>query len=169
MMKRVESVQKEQEFQARHEALEQELQRGSAGGRPSTSPRGPKPPRQLEYPACPGHVTYRGNQDTRQVADFMMDWEQLALYVKEEYKVSHFLTCLTEAVRSNLTTALRSRTYNNGQGYSTATQARLPEIIEYLKKTYDKPDHLYKSLVKWRDLRQQHGQSLEDFLRTRDQ
>lgn len=172
---RLEQAQKEQEAAARHDELEQHLRRqqeASGGavnsGRAAHQNREARAPRALEYPTVPDNLIFKGSSDRRQSTDFIQDWEQLTLYVKEEFKIPHLLTALSHNVRLNLQAALRSHRYNNGQGYRSPTEATQAEIAAWLKLTYDQPDHTYRSIIRFKNLKMRNEQTLDDFLRERD-
>ena len=174
---RMEAVAREQQNSFNQRRLEDELQRqneisGSAagGGRREHSPRDrpPKIPRALEFPAVPAAIVFKGTTDYRTVEDFKADWEQNALYVTDDFKCAHLLTALSDAVRNNLTAALKTTQFNDGAGYQQPQTAPTATILKWLAETYDKPDHLYRSIQRFHALKQRPDQSLEDFLRARD-
>ena len=177
LQERMDAVQTEQQQLSRHRELEAALQRqNEISGRPAggerrdSSPRDrpSKIPRTLEFPTVPSHTMFKGTTDTRQVSDFMADWQACSLYVAEEYKVAHLLTAISDAVRNNLAAALRTSKYNGGLGFLQPQLATVEVIRTWMEETYNRPDHLYRSICRWRDMRMRNDQSLEDFLRARD-
>ena len=123
---RMDAVAREQQNSFDQRRLEEQLQRqnevsGSAagGGRRDFSPRErtPKIPRALEFPAVPAAIVFKGTTDYRTVEDFKADWEQNALYVTDDFKCAHLLTALSDAVRNNLTAALKTTQFNDRAGY----------------------------------------------------
>ena len=177
LQEQMDAVQTEQQQLSRHQELEAALQRqNEISGRPAGGERRDSSPRDqpskilrtLEFLTVPSHTMFKGTTDTRQVSDFMADWQACSLYVAEEYKVAHLLTAISDAVRNNLAAALRTSKYNSSLGFLQPQLATVEVIRTWMEETYNRPNHLYRSICRWRDMRMRNDQSLEDFLRARD-
>ena len=180
LAKRIEEEARNERERALREQLEEHLrrqadisggearERAGQGDLNGSRPREPRVPRSLEFPDVPPNLIFRGSTDLRQSADFIREWTQLSLYVQPEYKVAHLLTALSDPVKHNLEAALRTSRFNAGQGYDTALRAPISTIAEWLKETYDRPDHVYRTVIRYINLKMQNSQTLEQFLRERD-
>ena len=140
---------------------------GGGSGSSGSTAGGNRTPKQLEFPIIPASLIFRGSTDTRQVSDWVREWDQLSLYVSPTFKVAHLLTAIAEPVKQTLNAAFRTTRYNGGLGYTSLTHVPFSEIILLMKEVYDRPDHIYKAILRWRDLRMQN-ENLEGFLRARD-
>ena len=140
---------------------------GGSAGSSGSAAGGNRTPKQLEFPIIPASLIFRGSTDTRQVSDWVREWDQLSLYVSPTFKVAHLLTAIAEPVKQTLNAAFRTTRYNGGLGYTSLTHVPFSEIILLMKEVYDRPDHIYKAILRWRDLRMQN-ENLEGFLRARD-
>ena len=155
--------------------LEAQLQRQneiSGSSRPtaarSTGPQASRTPKALEFPNCPANLIYRGSTDGRQVQDWVREWDALSLYVHPDYKVAHLLTAIAEPVKQTLSAAFRTTAYNGGTGYATLTHVPYNEIIDLMKTNFDRPDYVYRAVVRWRDHKMNSSTTLEAYLRERD-
>ena len=176
LQQRMDSVQREAVQEAQQRQLEEMLQkqndtsgRGQSLGGSGSAERKPRVPKSLEYPIIQASLLFRGSTDTRQVSDWVREWEAISLYVHDDFKVAHLITAIAEPVKATLKAALATTRYNNGQGYLTLAHAPMSEIIHLMKEIYDQPDYLYRAVLRWKNHAQRPDQSLEQYLRARDQ